>query len=535
VKLAEVKLGTKLAGGFTIILLLMAIIAAIGINRLGEINKGIDKIVNDANVKVALANKMAGEVNLIARAVRNIALAKDSNLKVDEKKRIDEARARYAETDQKIAKLVVSDKGKALLANVREQQAIVKPLVDKAVTLSMEDKIEDAVTVLINEIRVPQRKQFDAISALIDHQENATKILAERAETNYANTRLFMLGVMVASLILGGLIAFFLTRSITKPLNMVMEGLTEGSAQVAAASSQIASTSQSMAEGASEQAASLEETSASVEELSSMTKQNADNAQQARGMMAEAKKIVENVNIHMGNMANAITEVMKSSEETGKIIKTIDEIAFQTNLLALNAAVEAARAGEAGAGFAVVADEVRNLAMRAADAAKNTSSLIENTIKNVKHGHELTRVTQEAFKENVEISVKIGSLIEEIAAASSEQAEGINQINTAVAEMDKVTQSSAASAEESASASEELNAQAMQLQGFVVDLKSVVNGRTNGNSPLHERPVSGKGGLFKKERKFLSAPSGRNVSSLKNGKGLRPEQVIPLDDDFKDF
>jgi methyl-accepting chemotaxis protein len=283
-----------------------------------------------------------------------------------------------------------------------------------------------------------------------------------------------MIGGTALAMILG----ILLSRSISKPLNRIIGGLSEGASQVASASTQVASASQSLAEGASEQASSLEEASASVEELDSMTKQNADNAQQAKTMMINAQQIVDNVNKHMVNMAEAITEVMKSSQETGKIIKTIDEIAFQTNLLALNAAVEAARAGEAGAGFAVVADEVRNLAMRAAEAAKNTSTLIENTIRNVKHGHEATQVTQDAFKENVEISAKIGGLIDEIAAASSEQAQGLGQINTAVAEMDRVTQSQAAMAEESASAAEELNAQAMQMEGYVEDLTSLVSGRT---------------------------------------------------------
>jgi methyl-accepting chemotaxis protein len=177
----------------------------------------------------------------------------------------------------------------------------------------------------------------------------------------------------------------------------------------------------------------------------------------------------------MGNMAAAITDVTKASEETVKIIKTIDEIAFQTNLLALNAAVEAARAGEAGAGFAVVAEEVRNLALRAAEAAKNTNVLIETTIKGVKKGHELTGLTQAAFLENIEISNRIGKLIDEIAAASAEQAAGIDQINKAVTEMDRVTQSIAASAEESSSASEELNAQATEMKGVVDDLSCVVD------------------------------------------------------------
>jgi methyl-accepting chemotaxis protein len=208
-----------------------------------------------------------------------------------------------------------------------------------------------------------------------------------------------------------------------------------------------------------------------------MTKQNANNANQAKAMMAETQQIVEKVDSHMNKMAGAIVEITKTSEETGKIIKTIDEIAFQTNLLALNAAVEAARAGEAGAGFAVVADEVRNLALRAAEAARNTNSLIDNTIKAVKQGNELTQATQEAFRENVAVAAKVGQLIDEIASASEDQAQGIDQISKTIMEMDKVTQQTAASAEESASASEELISQAEQMRSYVGDLAAAVGSK----------------------------------------------------------
>ena len=272
------------------------------------------------------------------------------------------------------------------------------------------------------------------------------------------------------------LLNFLLTRVVIRPIQMVAAALSDGADQVSSAAGQISSSSQSLAEGTSEQAASLEETSSSLEEMSSMTKQNADNSNQAKAMMGEVRKIVTKVDGQMGNMVQAIEEITSSSQETGKIIKTIDEIAFQTNLLALNAAVEAARAGEAGAGFAVVADEVRNLALRAAEAAKTTGNLIENTIKAVQHGNELTHLTQEAFQENASISAKVEQLVDEIAAASQEQSQGIGQVNIAVTEMDKVTQQTAANAEQSAAAAEELNAQAEQMKSYVGDLIRVVSG-----------------------------------------------------------
>jgi methyl-accepting chemotaxis protein len=342
-----------------------------------------------------------------------------------------------------------------------------------------------------------------------------------------------IVGVILAVSVLGLCFSYFIARSMSGPINRIIAGISDGAQQVSAASAQVSASSQQLAKGSSEQAASLEETSSSVEELASMTKQNTQNAHQAKVMMGEVHRIVNNVNANMLNMAEAISNVTKSTEETSKIIKTIDEIAFQTNLLALNAAVEAARAGEAGAGFAVVADEVRSLAMRAAEAAKNTSSLIENTIKDVRHGNELTKLTQDAFKENVEIAVKIGSLVDEIAAASQEQNQGIGQINRAVAEMDKVTQLTAANAEESASASEEMNAQAGQLKRYVLDLTSIIGG--NGTTAKSQSPSLGVRlkGIIHRDRKYLPASEEgveAIVSGIRAGKIVRTEQLIPMNE-----
>jgi methyl-accepting chemotaxis protein len=290
-------------------------------------------------------------------------------------------------------------------------------------------------------------------------------------------------------------IALFVTRQITMPLKRIMDGLASSSQEVADASAQVSSSSHALAEGASEQAASLEETSASLEQISGMTRQNANNAGAARTAMEEAKGIVERVAGLMKQMAESMEEIKGSSSESGKIIKTIDEIAFQTNLLALNAAVEAARAGEAGAGFAVVADEVRNLAIRAAEAAKNTASLIEHTIKAVETGGGIAASTSEAFRENIQIVSKVASLVEEIAAASTEQAQGIEQLNKAVSEMDRVVQQVAASAEQSASASEQMKAQAEEMKAMVMELAALVGAAAEGESgrfvPEGAKAISG--------------------------------------------
>ena len=230
-------------------------------------------------------------------------------------------------------------------------------------------------------------------------------------------------------------------------------------------------------------------------------------------------------------MITAVDAISKSSEETGKIIKTIDEIAFQTNLLALNAAVEAARAGEAGAGFAVVAGEVRNLAMRAADAARNTAELIEGTVKKVNEGGELVATTNEAFTEVAESASKVGELVGEIAAASNEQAEGIEQVNKAVVEMDKVVQQNAANAEESASASEEMNAQAEQMKGFVDDLVALVGGTSKKAVEVAKIKARPQATAMPKS---VAVTTTRGIAP--RAREVKPEQVIPMDDDdFKDF
>jgi methyl-accepting chemotaxis protein len=276
----------------------------------------------------------------------------------------------------------------------------------------------------------------------------------------------------------------FIINSTVKPVNRIIAGLHSCARQVANATGQVSSASRQLAEGASEQAAPVEETSSSLEEMSSMTGQNAGNANQANQLMSASGQIVTRSSQSMEKLTASMEDISKASQDTFKIIKTIDEIAFQTNLLALNAAVEAARAGEAGAGFAVVADEVRNLAMRAAGAAKNTSNLIAGTAGKIKDGSRLAVEVNEEFGALMVSMAKSGGLVEEIAAASREQAQGIEQVNKAMNEIDKVVQQNASTAEETASASEEMLAQASLMKDLVEGLRSLISGSGGAKNEL---------------------------------------------------
>lgn len=364
----------------------------------------------------------------------------------------------------------------AILTEVQEQ---LKKMRDHA-----EARINgrDKANAIYTEVTRTQLAEVQRLLGEARRTVGAEVVAANTGILSLAKRTAGVLGVTApAAVLIGLLLAYFIARSIIRALKGITESLDAGASQVGTASTQLAEASSQLAEGSTKQAASLEETSASLEEMASMTRQNADNARETKGVVANTRMAADQGCKAMVRMDEAIRRIKNSSDETVRIIKTIDTIAFQTNLLALNAAVEAARAGEAGKGFAVVAEEVRALAKRSADAAKETARLIEESQNNAEGGVAVSDEVAGLLRQISEGIEKVSRLVDEVSAASNEQAQGIEQINAAVSEIDRVTQATAAASEETASTSTELSGQVEDLNKLVIALSSLV-GRSNGHT-----------------------------------------------------
>ncbi|MDD5758186.1 MAG: methyl-accepting chemotaxis protein [Desulfobulbaceae bacterium] len=355
-------------------------------------------------------------------------------------------------------------------------------------------------------------------------------------------TRLSAIIFGVVTILIGIGFALFLARTISRLLTKVADKMNIEASQVAAASGQILSSSQALADGASSQAAAVEQISATMEEVTAMTRQDADNAMQSEVLIKEANQVLQQTDNSMKKLTSSMEEISQASTETHKIVKTIDEIAFQTNLLALNAAVEAARAGEAGAGFAVVANEVRSLAMRATEAAKNTSDLIEGTVQKIKAGSVLVAETNASFHAVSQSIEKMNVTVGEIAGSTKEQAVAISQVNSAICQVDTITQQNAATAEETASASADLNAQVANIRLSVQELLVMVGS----NSEDGKQPQKPAQHAEKQTKNIKSLPAAKSPASQPlpkpqaslppKEKKVKAQDVIPFDEqEFEDF
>jgi methyl-accepting chemotaxis protein len=492
---SQMTVGRKLTLVGALLIGLTIVLGIVTLVGLKSYDKVVDSLANDALAGVSACSKLEAQVLIMRGDMwRHVASTTASDM-AEMEQDIAAQKSDIEPAMKQIRDAIFADEEREINAKIDLALASVYRSWDAIAALNRSGKNAEAGQRMKEEL-TPNFNQLKA--AISDETEfnrkNGVKYTAEAAATG-ARVKWLTWLVLLLSIGLGSGALFLVVRSLNRVLRQTVNELNEGAGQVTSASAQVASSSQTLAQGASEQAASLEETSASSEEISSMTRKNAENSATAATLMSDVDRRVTEGNQTLGEMVHSMQEITGSSDKISKIIKVIDEIAFQTNILALNAAVEAARAGEAGMGFAVVADEVRNLAQRSAQAAKDTAALIEDSITKSNEGSSRLERVAAVIRAITESTVKVKTLVDEVNLGSQEQARGIEQISKAIAQMDQVTQATAASAEEGASASEELSAQAEAMGHAVRKLAMLVD--SDGDAELrrpaaiaHTRPRS---------------------------------------------
>ena len=538
----------RIVAGFATILVLVAVLTVTSYGLLRQARDAAHFMTVDAMPGMDAMSQIKGLVGDCQIDLLRDLLAKTPE---EHKKFRDAIEAGHEQRDKMRGaydKSITTSEDRELFDKLKEAAAQYATLRSQLLDLIDAGKMDEAQQFNIASVR----PSFLKYNQLVDQELmlNINNGNRETGQTVRATDKAMsnILGISTIVMILGAVIATLITSGLNKVLSQLALSMNDGSAQVASAAGQVSSSSQSLAEVSSEQAASIEETSSSLEEMSSMTKRNADNSRQANDLARQTRTAADKGATDMQAMSGAMAEIKKSSDDIAKIIKTIDEIAFQTNILALNAAVEAARAGEAGMGFAVVADEVRNLAQRSAQAAKETADKIEGAIGKSAQGVEISNKVAQRLNEIVTKIRQVDELVTEVAGASREQTQGITQINIAVGQMDKVTQSNAASAEESAAASEELNAQAVAMKESVTELLLLVGGNNRNTvtktftTKTADRPLHTKAPHQAAPAKKQSAPiygngngNGHSHAELATAGKINGRSEIPLEGDFKNF
>ncbi|OUL98146.1 methyl-accepting chemotaxis protein [Variovorax sp. JS1663] len=498
------RIGTRLGIGFALVLALLAVVAAIGVFRLQNVGEAMQDMVERSLVKERLAANWL--LNTSNNSVRTFALLKSNDPEVQDylQKNITKTSALISETQKKLETMLDTPEEQAISADIKQRRSDYVGLRNNILKLKGEGKLDEAKQ-LTDQKLIPLLEAYDAsIRGMLAHQGERIDKAAESVEALYRSGRVNVIVLAVLALALGAVLAWLLTRSITRPLNeavqvaqtvasgdlrsevvvktrdetgLLMEALQgmnaslarvvgevrHGTDTIAAASTEIASGNQDLSSRTEEQASSLQQTAASMEELTSTVKQNADNARQASQLALSASEVAVKGGKVVGEVVDTMGSIHASSQKIVDIIGVIDGIAFQTNILALNAAVEAARAGEQGKGFAVVAAEVRSLAQRSAAAAKDIKSLIDDSVGKVDAGAALVGEAGRTMDEVVASVKRVTDIIGEITAASHEQTLGIEQINQAITQMDQVTQQNAALVEEAAAAAQSMQEQAGHL------------------------------------------------------------------------
>ncbi|WP_426322525.1 methyl-accepting chemotaxis protein [Pseudoduganella sp. R-43] len=507
----SMKVGTRLALGFGLVLALMAGVSGLGIFNMHRIHAQLEKVVRLNVAKLTYVQDMSEAVHVVARVTRTLVLLSDEAAMQRELPKIQAARAQYDKAQAALEALPATEEGKAIRARIRALQQESRSLTDQLLQLAMQHKDDEAVALLMQKAGPATQRWQDVMDEDVQLQRQHNARDAAAATEAYAAARSMMLvmsgvalvaGVVASTLIarrllgqLGGepdvaaeiagriaagdLTVHVETRqddeaSMMKAISMMRDSLLrivsevrQGTETINTAATQIAAGNLDLSSRTEQQASALEETASSMEELTSAVRENGNNARQANELAAAATAVAQQGGAVVGQVVQTMGSISDSSRKISDIIGVIDGIAFQTNILALNAAVEAARAGEQGRGFAVVATEVRQLAQRSAAAAKEIKDLIVNSVEQVDQGSALVARAGSTMDEVVASVQRVSEIMREITAAGDEQSAGIEQINRAVTEMDTVTQQNAALVEEAASAADALKQQAAHLDTLV--------------------------------------------------------------------
>jgi methyl-accepting chemotaxis protein/methyl-accepting chemotaxis protein-1 (serine sensor receptor) len=541
-------IGKKLFLGIGALVLFTFALGATALISINSVNEHLQTVINSTVKKQTLTHSMAADIAELAGITRGMVIRGMIKDDVAQQANIEQFALLTDRIDATITSLSAMNltvQGRQDLADIKQGLDAARPAKDAILDAFKTGDSTAALAALDNNVRPVQKRLDASIDDMLKVQDGLLASDNEAAVGASTASR-WIVTILLLLSVIAGVVVSFVVRQVNQVLRSSVHELAESSEQIAAAATEVSSSSQSLAQGSSQQAATIEETSSVSVEINSMAQRNTENSKETASIVTESEGKFKKANDSLSEMVVAMEGISTSSQKISKIIKVIDEIAFQTNILALNAAVEAARAGEAGMGFAVVADEVRSLAQRCAQAAKDTTDLIEDSIQKSDDG--MLKVDQVAvsIREITEQSAQIKTLVDEINLGSIEQSRGIDQISTSIGQMEQVTQSSAANAEETAAAAEELSAQAKSLKDVVSRLRSMVDGDAQPHShaasaPLrtqHAPPASARTTTVKtKSTITFPRPAVRKQSpapALGKGVPVSPG-AFPMDDDFKEF